>query len=51
MLIIWICRITGNLSRYCRYEGVVFEEAMLVKERGFIDDSKKGFLLFLHECL
>jgi len=29
----------------------VFEETMLVKVRGFIDDAKKECIRFLHECL
>jgi len=38
-------------SLHSRYEGVVFEETMLVKVRGFIDDAKKECIRFLHECL
>ena len=33
-------------SRYCRYEGIVFEETKLVKGRSFTDDAS-----ILHECL
>ena len=34
-------------SLHSRYEGVVFEETMLVKVRGFIDDAKrKSFFTF-----
>ena len=48
ILIMWTYRNTRKGSHYCRYEGLLFEETMLVKVLGFTDDAKKGFLHVLH---
>ena len=46
ILIICICKNKGKGSHYYRYEGVVFEETMLVKVLGFTDDAKKRAYTF-----
>jgi hypothetical protein len=52
ILIIWSYRNKGNWSLYCRYEGVVSEETVLVTVLGFIDDAKKKFLYFwMNVCI
>jgi len=52
ILIIWSYRNKGRGSLYCRYEGVVSEETMIVTVPGFIDDAKKEFLyICMNVCI
>jgi len=44
----WIYSHSREGSRYCMYEGLFFEETMLVKVLSFTDEVKKGFLHVLH---